>query len=371
MSDSPTLLQTMAAAVDLHERHQRIKARPAKDAVPDAIPMGKQRATLPMTNNNEAPAPPLTLMKRVDTEQEDQPMGNKFSTLLKSAVTNLERGNLDVAERALAEAERMQKRSVVHNHFYGDNGDDGNDIGDNGTVEDTWSEAADAKTKYNNASAKKAAADDEPDDEDDLEDEDEFDKRRIRKASYHHDILGGAETLPEPRGTPMRSGDRSDSYQLSVTPATRAASPHKFDRLVEHVQERDSCSKNNAMATARREYPDAYESYQEFVAGSPTNEQATRRAGRGVGKRMPNTFEDLVAAEMRKGVSWRTAEQRVINVHGSTALNRRMVKRVHSVGAEFSKRATAIMWEDGVDRTEALRRLRKEQPWLYDALNSS
>jgi hypothetical protein len=29
------------------------------------------------------------------------------------------------------------------------------------------------------------------------------------------------------------------------------------------------------------------------------------------------------------------------------------------------------MWEDNCDRTEALRKLRQEQPWLYDALNNS
>jgi hypothetical protein len=345
----PSLMEMMKAAA---EAHQSMRPRqPAAEGPPDAIPsLRKKAATLPMSNNAGGSAPPLVLLKRIGTPKEDQPMGNKFSTLLKSAVGNLERGNLETAERLLAEAERMQKVSVVHNHYYGDDE----------TVDDTWSEAADGNAEGNNASLN-----DEPDDDDD-----EFDKR-IRKASYHHPILGGAETLPEPKGTPVSTGHQADPYQLSVTPATRAASPHKFDRLVEHVQERDSCSKNEAMATARREYPDAYESFQEFVASSPTNEQATRRAGRGIGKSMPDTFEDLVASEMRKGVSWRTAEQRVINTYGSTALNRRMIKSDRSVAAEFSKRATAIMWEDGVNRTEALRRLRKEQPWLYDPLNAS
>ena len=340
MSDSPTLLQTMAAAVDLHKQHQRLKAS-HDGGPPDSIPSLRKTATLPMSNNNGAPAPPLVLLKRV-TPPKEEPM-SKFSTLLKSAVTNLESGRLDQAERALAECEQMQKHSF---HFYGDN-----------TVDDDESDFESPSDPSN----------DEPDDDDEL------DKRSIRKASYHHPYLGGAAPLPkQPSGTARGEDQQADTYSLGTTPATRAASPHKFDRLVEHVMERDSCSKNAAMATARREYPDAYESYQSFVAGSPTNEQATRRAGRGVGKRMPDSYEDLVAAEMRKGVPWRIAEQRVINVHGSTALNNRMIKRDGpSVAAEFSKRATAIMWNDGVDRTEALRRLRKEQPWLYDALNAS
>src|SRR6516165_2787403 len=98
-----------------------------------------------MVNNNNASAPPLTILKRVNSPQEEHSM--KFSDLLKSAVTNLERGNLDVAERALAEAERMQKGDV-HIHNYGNSIDDEDEDNGNGTtVEDTWSEAADAKAK--------------------------------------------------------------------------------------------------------------------------------------------------------------------------------------------------------------------------------
>jgi hypothetical protein len=349
-------MEMMKAAAEAHSAMRLPKpADHVSSVVPEAIPgISKQRTTLPMRDNSKAPAPPLTLLKRVNTPQEKS---MKADLLLKSAISALEAGNLSTAERLLDKCEqRISKASVTHNHYYGGNDDD-----DNSTFTDTWSEAADAASPENNADA-----------DDDDDDDDDFDKR-IRKASYHHRIQGGAEPLPEPsKGTPMRSGDSSDTYNISTTPATRTASAHKFDRLVEHVQERDGCSKNEAMATARREYPDVYTSYQASVADSPTSAQHTRRAGRGVSKRMPDTFEDLVSAEMQKGVSWRIAEQRVINTHGSTALNNRMIKRDGgSVATEFTKRASGIMWDDSVDRCEALRRLRKEQPWLYDALNSS
>ena len=38
---------------------------------------------------------------------------------------------------------------------------------------------------------------------------------------------------------------------------------------------------------------------------------------------------------------------------------------------EFTKRADQILWDTpNIDRCEALRRLRKANPYLYDALNS-
>jgi hypothetical protein len=173
----------------------------------------------------------------------------------------------------------------------------------------------------------------------------------------------------------MRGGLKGDTYSLGNSPATRTPNRHKFDGIVERTMERDGCSKNEAMATARRENPTVYEDYQSFVAGSPTSEQHARRAGRGVGKSMPESYETLVSTEMRKGCSWRTAETRVINQFGSDAYNanNRMIKRAGpSVTAEFSKRADQILWDTpNIDRCEALRRTRKSAPWLYSALNAS
>jgi hypothetical protein len=357
MTDSVSLMQALAASADVWRQAQRARA-PAP--IPDAVPrhlLSKQRpaACLPMRNNSGAPAPPLVLLKRVTTP--DHKEGRmKLDDLLKSAVYNLDQGNMNAAERLLDQCEqRLQKASVVHNHYY--RGDDDE------AVDDTWSQAADSNAEGNNASL---------DDDDDDDDDDDFNK--IRKASDLHPVMGGSKPLPEPQAFATSGGHKADPYSLGSTPAVRAARPHKFDSLVQTIMERDSCSKNAAMSTARQEHPDAYQSYQSFVAGSPTNEQATRRAGRGVGKRMPMDYESLVSNEMlTKGVSWRTAETRIINQYGSTAFNdtNRMIKRAgSSIEAEFTHRANEIMDATGCERTEALRALRLQKRYLYDALNS-
>ena len=108
------------------------------------------------------------------------------------------------------------------------------------------------------------------------------------------------------RGTGHRVGidheHQPTTRRLEVSSATRAARPHEFDAKVAFVMDRDAVSKNEAMATARREYPDVYQAYQGFQASSPTNEQATRRGNYKIGKSTsPITYEDLVSDEMRKG----------------------------------------------------------------------
>jgi hypothetical protein len=374
--NGPSLLQSMAAAIDLHRQYQRVNK--TTDAIPDAIPrstMTKERRVLSMVNNNRARAPELVLLKRY-TPPKEAPMPSNFSTLLRSAISNLEAGRLDDAERLLTKAEKLVDQSTtVHHHHYGNSLDDDepDDDEENGNYKDTWSEPANGRAKYNNAS--KAASNNRNgnslDDEDD--DEDDNNNNHVAKSDYHYHVLGGSKTLPEPKDTPMTGGGKGDTYSLGTEPATRAPREHKFDRLVEHVQERDGCSKAQAMSRARQEYPDTFESYQSFLSDSPTSEQHARRAGRGVGKSMPEDYESLVAAEIRKGNPWRVAEQKVVNLHGSSALSNRMIKRNGpSVTAEFAKRADQILWDTpNIDRCEALRRLRKAQPWLYSALNSS
>jgi hypothetical protein len=364
MSDGPSLLKTMAAAVELHQQHHRLTAVPS--AVPDAVPLAKEYSVLGMVNNQGGRAPPLTLMKRINPKEEQ--MSSQFETLLKAAVNAIENDQLESAERLLSKADKMVDASSVHHHYhYSNNGNGADD--DDDEDEDGWDDG------YSKAKRSFVSPSDPHSDEPDDDEDDDMDGTHVKKASEHYDVLGGSEKLPPPKPTPTSAGGRGDTYALGApTDATRTAQAHKFDRLVEHVQDRDGCSKNEAMATARREYPDVYTAYQDFVAGSPTSEQHSRRgAARGIGKSMPDTFEDLVATEMAKGVPWRVAETRVINQYGSTALNHRMIKRAGpSVATEFTKRADQILWDTpNIDRCEALRRLRKERPDWYDALNNS
>jgi hypothetical protein len=124
------------------------------------------------------------------------------------------------------------------------------------------------------------------------------------------------------------------------------------------------------MITARLEYPDVYQSYQAFVAASPTSEQASRRT---IGKSGPLTFDDLVEQEMCKGVNAEVAGQRIMQLHGSAALRRRdtFAKIAADADATFAE-AAADFWDadPACTRVEALRKARLAHPQLYKALRN-
>jgi hypothetical protein len=177
----PSLLQSMAATIDLHRQYSRIGK--AADAIPDAVPrsmMTKERVTLPMRNNVGGRAPELVIMKRISTsEQEEQAMPSNFSTLLRSAISNLEAGNLDQAEHLLTKAEKLVDQSTtVHHHHYGSKNKNNDDGEDNSDYEDDWSEPATkpnakgySKAASNNRNGNGNSLDDEPDDDEDDDDQ--------------------------------------------------------------------------------------------------------------------------------------------------------------------------------------------------------
>jgi hypothetical protein len=165
---------------------------------------------------------------------------------------------------------------------------------------------------------------------------------------------------------------RADTYQTSVTPTISQPARTSFDEHVDQIMERDKVARPVAMSRARVEQPAAYQSFQEFSSDEPTSAQQMRRDRGMTTKAAPTTYEDLVSAQMAKGVTEEVAAQRVMQQHGSFALRNRMIaKRGPSITRTFAKAAGEIMAEDNVDRCEALRRLRKERPDWYRALNGS
>jgi hypothetical protein len=111
MTESVSLLKSMAAAVDLYNQHRRAAASPDS-----AVPVPVRKAdTLNMTNNQGGSAPPLVLMKRTT----EAPMSS-FSDLLKSGVRLMEAGDYEGANAALEAADRKLNKSN-HFHFYGGN----------------------------------------------------------------------------------------------------------------------------------------------------------------------------------------------------------------------------------------------------------
>jgi hypothetical protein len=261
----------------------------------------------------------------VDTDQ--------FAAMIKRADAALARNDLDGAEFLI---DQLMHKAKPHKQSK------------NVTVDDTWSKAGD--------------------DDDDDDDED------MGKVCYPQD-----RSVPKPH---VNMGpvdfDRvhvPETYQLDVTPTARAAAPHEFNALVAFVMDRDRVSKTQAMATARREYPDVYQSYQSFNASTPTTEQATRRGNYKVGKSAPETFEGMVEIEMLRGVNREVAQNRILQKHGSVALRHRdndyIAKGTADIQSRFVQKAEAAWAEDGFgDRCSALRKARLENPQLYRALRS-
>jgi hypothetical protein len=159
-------------------------------------------------------------------------------------------------------------------------------------------------------------------------------------------------------------------HATGVTAAVVPAGRHAFDDRVDQIKDRDSVTKQVALQRARIEFPDDYENFQAFYAGTSTSEQRARRDGYGVnvGKSAP----DLVEIEMRKGCSREIALQRLAQQFGFRAFDNpdRLTKRRADLTYTFLKRCDEIMDQDGVSATEATRRARLEDPRLFATMQS-
>jgi hypothetical protein len=352
------------------EAHQAMAMRPRSPgnaAVPDAV-------TVTRKAREDWPAS-LTIMKRVHTPEEPNMTADEFSTLLKQAVENLEAGRIDQAEALLTKADRLIDRSTTihHHHYANGNGSSADDADDEDDDWDDENGGGYAKAKSsNNFKSPSDPHNDEPDDDDE---DDNGNNRKVAKWSHDYNLphMGGTKSPAQPTSTLTGPSQRADTYQLSVTPTVGQPARTSFDEHVDAIVERDGISRMLALSRARIEQAAAYRAFQQFSSEEPTSAQAMRRDRGITTKAAPPTWEDHIATELAKGApNEEVAGQRVLQQHGSSALRHRMIqKRGPSVSRTFAKAATEIMYADGVDRCEALRRLRKERPDWYDALNAS
>jgi hypothetical protein len=241
-------------------------------------------------------------------------------------------------------------------------GEDLDDDDDEGMA-DTWSEHADAQANGNNSSLDDAADDDGLDD-------DEEDDHRVNLGKAERFVQQHQNMAP----VPVDDDHPAHPYRTDVQLAGQRPNKHKFESKIEFIQNRDGCSKTEAQSRARMEHPSLYSDYQQHVANETTQQQHTRRAGYGLGKRVPDTFETLVVAEMRKGCTEEIAAQRVVQQHGSAVLRKRMFKRDGSgetlVTRFMAKVDQTMIEEDLYDRSEAMRRVRKRYAHLFGAMQS-
>jgi hypothetical protein len=283
-------------------------------------------------------AAPLTILKRID-EPEEAAMD--YSTI----------------EKLEAEADRLLKRV---NQALGEDLDDEDDA----TVEDDWSEPADAKAKGNNAS-NDDDGDSEPDEDDD---ENDVWNLHLTKDEKFLDRGRGHSNMG-----PVRINERfpPDPHQLGFVDVVGQGKRHKFDSRIDLVQERDGVSRAEAMSRARQEFPETYSDFQNWLAEQPTNQQHMRRSWGNdsrAAKRAPETFESLCADQMAKGCVYEVAAQRVMQTHGSNALRHRALGP-RSDPARLTKRLETrideVVADTGLSRTEALRALRKSGEYYW------
>jgi hypothetical protein len=240
-------------------------------------------------------------------------------------------------------SKRVQRFHLEHDDGVDDgngngNGANGGDGGDGGSYPDTWSEHADASADGNNVDL----ADGE-DDGDDGDVEDDFDKRSIN------------EYLRE-NNEQNRPGSLDHSSHVSSS-----NSRHKFEALALKVKNDNGIPMSAALAQARMQFPEVFADFQRW------------RGVNGIGKRAPATYEDLLNAEMAKGLNAECAAQRVAQMYGFRALDFRSLSKRQQASVvaedELMKRAQAH-WEADptASRTDALRAARQSSPRLYRAL---
>jgi hypothetical protein len=197
--------------------------------------------------------------------------------------------------------------------------------------------------------AKPSAADDDEYDESDgsnpsmdAQDEEDDDDDEVDKRLSKDSVNAFLRTHDDAN----RPGQRPSSKHPSSS-----NSRHKFLGLVQDIKNSHGVPKTEAMAIARQYHPGTFADYQKVDAT--------------INKSAPATFEDHVAAEVRKGCSELVAQQRVVNAYGNT-LPRTSIAKAEVAGAALEEIADQAWQSDaGLSRTEALRKARLENPTLF------
>jgi hypothetical protein len=137
---------------------------------------------------------------------------------------------------------------------------------------------------------------------------------------------------------------------------------------VSHVRRRDGVSTLRAMQTARRERPDLFADHQ-ATTGSVEQEHAHRRAmNKSEHVHGDTCYEDMVAIECSKGFSPDLAAQRVLHAYGDRLPHRNdaMSKAADTLVTRFMKRVDQTMVNECCDRNTAMRKVRQQDPDLYE-----
>jgi hypothetical protein len=343
----PTLMQCMAAAVDLHReyqagrRHAQTAAGASSSTSPSPDSPSHADATSEPPNRLRKIAQPghadhtdfnthggpaaHTILKRYNSETDIMSTTDDCERLIEKAFAASERGDITTACDLLDKAKRDLNQQLSDLEEIGQD-DDG-----------------------------------EPDDDDEDASNPSLEKAADSGMAFDHRNMGPVAVDHEHQATTHRTG---------LWPSTQQPDRHKFHSRIEFVQQRDGVNRSTAMGRARLEYSADYENFQRWQSGTTAQQQQSDRS---VKRAAPETFEDLVSAEIRKGVNMEVAGQRVLQRYGSQALRNRflLAKGASEISERFEKRLDAIQARDLCSRTDAQRTLRKEDPRLFSTLQAT
>jgi hypothetical protein len=239
------------------------------------------------------------------------------------------------------------------------------------------------------AKAQQAADDDELDDEerdddgDDKEDGEDGDDDDVSKV-FHEDHI----TYPHDDLTDAMNEHRQVEHpQLTSHPSWQ-----RFQQRITAIAHRDGCPLTVAMQRARGEmgadfvaelrqpisavkklglpktpplYPES--DLQEELASSSRDKKRTHRRHVRHHDQQVKTHEDAVADQMAKGCSRVVAEQRVLHLYGNLPRSDIAKGVGDTLVTRFMAKCDQAMQQEGCDRTEAMRRVRKRHEGLFDA----
>jgi hypothetical protein len=241
-------------------------------------------------------------------------------------------------EAVVQKLEALAKQK--HTYSFSHETDDGNGGGDYGDGDSNPSQYASEADNGNNG-------DDEPD-EDDLEKLRKL-GRSDREPRYPLDHSHAGLHYPEDDLTDAIYHNDEDERPGDLQTTDHQTYTYHVQRAVDNVSRTEGCDRQEAMRRLRARYPAVADHGNVPVA-----------------KRAPGLVNDLVAAEMAKGLNYECAAQRVAQLHGFPGFQQDAdIINKRAWDAEFTKRAEDIYGNSTLDRCEALRATRLANPNLY------
>jgi hypothetical protein len=161
-----------------------------------------------------------------------------------------------------------------------------------------------------------------------------------------------------------------DRSQRTVVPAVQPAGQHAFEAIVDQLVAQNGGSRSAAFTAARLLHPSAYVDYNAWRSSTSAQSQRAGQASTNneVNKSAP-IYEQLLAAEIRKGFSPHVAQQRIANSYGLMPDGDEAIAKADDAYADLREAAQELLVEsDAMPRTTAMRKARLANESIYKRL---